>query len=509
MTQHTQARAGTPAPRGPWRDSLGNASIRAGQVLILLVLAVVAIYALIQVRLVVIPMLLALILAAAIGPFVNWLRRKGWGASLATAVSFLLLLLLFGGLITGIVFAVMGQAGELVSSATEGFDQLYAFAQNGPIPIDDAQIQQARDWVVDFATSSTVGAGAISGLSAAGNFFAGALLMVVILFFFLKDGEKIWAFMLRAFKGRRLVKARRVGYSSMLVLGGYVRGTAIVALVDSVFIGLALLLLGVPLALPLAAIVFIGAFIPLVGATLAGVLAALIALVANGPFVALMVIIAVIVVNQLEGNFLQPVVMGRTLQVHALVILVALTAGTILAGIIGAILSVPVAAVGWAAIKAWNQEKDENITDEEVEEAEKLTALDETGHGLSSTPKEEHARKKEEAGIAVHEADERPATHERRVEGQGGDDEPESGMAGDPHAPASGSSATAGSAGTPAATAARTSAGAPSATPAGAPDGRPSGAPDASTPTGETAGEGVDGRRGRRGRRGGSSTPTG
>jgi predicted PurR-regulated permease PerM len=425
MTQSAETRAGTPGSKGPWRDSLGHASIRAAQVLLLLVLSVVAVYALIQVRLVVIPMLLALILAAAIGPFVNWLRRKGWGASAATAVSFLLLLLVFGGLITGIVFAVVGQADELVSSATEGFDQLYAFAQNGPIPIDDAQIQQARDAAVDFATSSTAGAGAISGLSAAGNFIAGALLMVVILFFFLKDGEKIWAFMLRAFKGKRLVKARRVGYSSMAVLGGYVRGTAIVALVDSVFIGIALVILGVPLALPLAAIVFIGAFIPLVGATLAGVLAALIALVANGPFVALMVIIVVIVVNQLEGNFLQPVVMGRTLQVHALVILLALTAGTILAGIIGAILSVPVAAVGWAAIKAWNQEKDDEITEQEVTEAEKLTALDETGHGLSSTPKEEHAQRKAEAGIAVEEAHERPGTQERRVEGHDDGDDPD------------------------------------------------------------------------------------
>ena len=412
----THMRAETSDSRGPWRDSLGNASIRAAQVLVLLVLAVVAVYALIQVRLVVIPMLLALILAAAIGPFVSLLRRRGWGASAATAVSFLLLLLLFGGLITGIVFAVMGQAGELVSSATEGFDKLYEFAQNGPIPIDDGQIQQARDWAVDFATSSTVGAGAISGLSAAGNFTAGALLMVVILFFFLKDGEKIWAFMLRAFKGRRLVKARRVGYSSMAVLGGYVRGTAIVALVDSVFIGLALLFLGVPLALPLAAIVFIGAFIPLVGATLAGVLAALIALVANGPFVALMVIIVVIVVNQLEGNFLQPVVMGRTLQVHALVILLALTAGTILAGIIGAILSVPVAAVGWAAIKAWNQEKDDEITEAEVDKAERLTALDETGHGLSSTPKEEQDDALAAAAVASEESTDRPGTQERRVE---------------------------------------------------------------------------------------------
>jgi predicted PurR-regulated permease PerM len=378
-----------PETTNPWKDSLGRASLRSAQVLLMLMLAVVTIYALIQVRLVVIPMLLALILAAAIVPLVHWLRRKGWPASAATGFSFLLLLLLFGGLITGIVFAVQRQAGELIDSAAEGFDQLYAYVENGPLPIDSDQIQQARDAAVDFATSSTAGAGAISGLSAATNFIAGGLLMAVILFYFLKDGEKIWAFMLRAFKGKRLVKARRVGYSSLAVLGGYVRGTAIVALVDAFFIGLALFILGIPLALPLAVIVFIGAFIPLVGATLAGVLAALVALVSNGPGAALIVIIVVIVVNQVEGNFLQPVVMGRTLSVHALVILLALTAGTILAGIIGAILSVPVAAVTWAAIKAWNQEDDEAITETEIVKAEQATALDESGHGLSTLPKDD------------------------------------------------------------------------------------------------------------------------
>lgn len=400
----------------PWRDSMGRSSTRAAQTLLLLTLGTVLVYALMQVSLVVIPLLLALILAAAIAPFVNWLRRKGWPSAAATGFSFVMLLLVFGGIITGIVFAVMSQAAELARRATEGFNQVYSYIQNAPLPISDQQIQQARDAVVDFATSSAVGAGALSGLSAVTSFITGALLMAVILFFFLKDGERIWAFMLRAFKGKRLVKARRVGYSSLDVLGGYVRGTAIVALVDAFFIGIVLFVLGVPLVLPLAVIVFIGAFIPLVGATLAGVLAALIALVANGPFTALMVIIAVIVVNQLEGNFLQPVVMGRTLSVHALVILLALTAGTILAGIVGAILSVPVAAVGWAAIKAWNAEDDDSITQADVDEAERATALDETGRGLSASPKSKRRQKKAEADAAVEVAESRPASAARPVD---------------------------------------------------------------------------------------------
>ncbi|MDI3212208.1 AI-2E family transporter [Arthrobacter sp. AL12] len=375
---------GSPDKTTPWNDSLGRASTRTAQVLLLLVLTVVVVYALIQVRLVVIPALLALILAAAIAPFVHWLRRRGWPSTAATTVSFVALLLAFGAVITGIVFAVMNQADELADKATQGFDRVYDFIRTGPIPVDDQQIQQARDAAIDFATSSTVGAGAISGLSAAGNFITGAVLMAVILFFFLKDGESIWAFMLRAFKGEKLVRARRAGERSLNVLGGYVRGTSIVAFVDAFFIGLALVIMGVPLALPLAALTFIGAFIPLIGATLAGILAALVALVANGPLAALVVIIVVIVVNQLEGNFLQPVVMGQALNVHALVILLALTAGTILAGIVGAILAVPLVAVAWAAIKAWNSGSD--ITPAEIAEAEHETQLNEKGEGVRSKP---------------------------------------------------------------------------------------------------------------------------
>ena len=383
---------GSPEKTTPWSDSLGRASIRTAQVLLMLVLTVVVVYALIQVRLVVIPALLALILAAAIAPFVHWLRRRGWPSTAATTVSFVLLLLAFGAVITGIVLAVMSQADELGSKATEGFNRVYDFVRTGPFPVDDQQIQQARDAAIDFATSSTVGAGAISGLSAAGNFITGALLMAVILFFFLKDGENIWAFVLRAFKGEKLVKARRAGERSLNVLGGYVRGTSIVAFVDAFFIGLALVIMGVPLALPLAALTFIGAFIPLIGATLAGILAALVALVANGPLAALIVIIVVIVVNQLEGNFLQPVVMGQALNVHALVILLALTAGTILAGIIGAILAVPLVAVAWAAIKAWNSA--DVITPEAIAEAEHETRLNEKGQGVRSKP--HHARTRQE-----------------------------------------------------------------------------------------------------------------
>jgi predicted PurR-regulated permease PerM len=258
--------------------------------------------------------------------------------------------------VTAVVFAVRGQWASLVESATEGFDDLLGWVQDLPIPIDQQQIDDARNAIIDFVTSAEFGQTALTGVSRATEFVTGLLLMVVVLFFFLKDGDRIWAFFMRPFRGERLERGRRVGTTSVKVLGGYVRGTAIVAFVDAFFIGLGLVILQVPLALPLAVIVFLTSFIPLVGATLAGILAALVALVANGPVVALIVVAIVIIVNQLEGDLLQPVVMAQSLKLHPLVILIALTAGTIVGGIVGAVLAVPLTAVGWAIIKVWEGE---------------------------------------------------------------------------------------------------------------------------------------------------------
>jgi predicted PurR-regulated permease PerM len=342
--------------RDLWADGLGRVGTRAAQILLILMVAVVSVYALMQIKLLVIPILIALILAAAIGPFVNVLRRRGLPGGVATGLAFAALMLLLAGVSTVIYFSVRNQWGELVQQASSGLDELEQFLLTGPIPLDQEQLDQAREGIVQFATSSQVRSGAITGLSVVTEFIAGAGLMVVILFFFLKDGAKIWNFLLRPFTGQREAKLRRAGRRTLEVLGGYVRGTAIVALVDTVAIGAALLILQVPLAFPLAIIVFITAFIPLVGATVAGILAALVALVANGPVVALIVVAVVIAVNQLEGDLLQPIVMGKSLQLHALVILMALTAGTILAGIVGAVLSVPLAAVVWAIIQVWTAE---------------------------------------------------------------------------------------------------------------------------------------------------------
>lgn len=338
-----------------WTDRLGAWSVRALQILLLLTLASVVVFALTQVKLVVIPVLIALIFAAAASPLVVWMRRRGVGRALSTWITLLGGIVVFGGLVTAIVFAVRDQWSELSESAVEGFDQLKGFALDGPFPIDQDALDEAWNAAADFVTSATFGLGAIQGVSAAAQVVTGILLGVVILFFFLKDGDRIWQFFLQPLTGERLNRGHRIGHTAVRTLGGYVRGTATVAAVDAFGIGIGLVILQVPLALPLAVIVFLGAFIPLVGATVAGILAAVVALVTNGWVVALIVLGIVVLVNQLEGNLLQPVVMAQSLNIHPLVILVALTAGTILGGIVGAVLAVPIAAVGWAILKTWNE----------------------------------------------------------------------------------------------------------------------------------------------------------
>ena len=343
-----------PTIRSLWTDRLGVAGTRSLQILLVLALASIVVYALLQLRIAVIPLLLAIIIASAFSPVISWMRNHGLPAMAAAWITLLGTLLIFGGIITAIVFAVRSQWSELWQQAQLGFDELLAWVQTLPLPLNVVDFDELRNQAVDFLTSAQFGSGAITGVVAVGEFVTGFILFLVILFFFLKDGDRIWAFFLHRLDAVRKARGERVGRTAVTTLGGYLRGTSIVALVDALGIGIVLAILQVPLALPLAVIVFITAFVPLVGATLAGILATLVALVANGPFIALIVLIAVIAVNQLEGNFLQPVVMAQSLKLHPLVILLALSAGTILGGIVGAVLSVPIAATSWAIIKTWD-----------------------------------------------------------------------------------------------------------------------------------------------------------
>lgn len=344
----------TPGPLArKWTDGFGSLATRCLQVIIVLVIAIGIVYAAATLSVVTIPVLLALIIASAMHPVVSWLRRHRVPSVLATLAVLLGVLVVLGLVGWLIVVAVIAQWPELQKSAISGFQQLQDTVDHLPFAISDDQVDQVVDGVQGFLTSSQFGSGALAGASATANFLTGLVLMIVVLFFFLKDGPAIWEFLLRPFTGARYERARRVGDRVVHTLGGYVRGTASVAAVDAIGIGVGLAIVGVPLALPLAVVVFITAFIPIVGATAAGILAALVALVANGPVAALIVVGIVVLVNQLEGNLLQPVLMGKTLKLHGLVILIGLTAGTVLAGITGAIMSVPLLAAAWGAVQVW------------------------------------------------------------------------------------------------------------------------------------------------------------
>ncbi|WP_029251551.1 AI-2E family transporter [Paraoerskovia marina] len=346
-----------PEPRGAsklWSTGFGHVATRSLQVLAVIAVAAVLIFIGARLTLVVIPVLIALVFAAAISPLVSWLRRRGVASILATWIALLALVAILVGVMWLVVLAVVNQWDELQSQALDGIDSLQSYVQDLPFQISSEQISSVRESATGLLQSSAVGSGAIAGVSQTANFVTGFFIMVVVLFFFLKDGPAIWEFLLRPFSGEAYDRGRRVGSATIQTLGNYVRGTAIIAVADAVGIGIGLAIVGVPLAIPLSVLVFLLAFIPLVGATLAGILAALVALVALGPVEALIVVAIVVGVNQLEGNFLQPVVMGRTLSLHPLVILIALTAGTVLVGITGAVLAVPIAASIWRAIQVWD-----------------------------------------------------------------------------------------------------------------------------------------------------------
>jgi putative heme transporter len=336
-----------------WADSLGRAGIRSGQALLVIALGWLVIWAVTRVPLVVNPVLIALILAAAISPLVHWLTGHHWPRALAVLASFVAILAVFGAVITGIVLLIRSESKNLVARADDGIDRLHGLVNNGPFPVSDAQITAIRDSVQKFITSSTFGTEALTGLRVTGEIAAGTVLMAVILFFMLKDGQKIRDFLFGFLPAGHRQKAHQAAGRGAVVLGGYVRGTSLIALTDGLIVGIALAIIRVPLALPLGVFVFIGGFIPIVGATAAGTLAVAVALIFNGPVPALVVLAVIVAANQLEHHVLQPFLMGKVLSIHGLAILLALAAGTTLAGLIGALLAVPLTAVGWTTIKTW------------------------------------------------------------------------------------------------------------------------------------------------------------
>jgi predicted PurR-regulated permease PerM len=304
------------------------------------------------------PVLLGLLLATVLWPPVRVLRDRGVPGALASIGVLLIALLLLVGLVGGLAPQVTSQSQELADQVSGGLRELQDALIGPPFNLGQEQIGQAVDDVIGQlqANAQNIATGVLSGAAAAGSLLLTFVLALVLCFFYLKDGPKFLPWTAGLVGPRAAPHVAALAQRSWVTLSGFIRAQAVVGLVDAVFIGIGLAVLGVPLALPLAVLVFFGAFIPIIGAFVTGALAALVALVANGWVTALIVIGLVLVVQQLEGNVLQPILVGRTLDLHPALVILAVTAGGTVSGIVGAFLAVPLVAVGAVAVRYARQQ---------------------------------------------------------------------------------------------------------------------------------------------------------
>jgi putative heme transporter len=307
-------------------------------------------YIALRLRLVVIPFALAVALAAILNGQTTQLARllpRSFAALLVTLGSTTLL----GAALYQVGRAIADQRDELVESTLSGLDEIQDLLAD--LGVDRDRLDELQDQAVQALQDNQerITAGVLSGASVLAELVAGLLLTVVLLFFLLRDGRSMWEWAVRQVP-QVGPKVDIGGRAALGTLAGYLRGTAILGAFDAVGIGLALVLLGVPLAVPLAALVFLGGFIPLIGATLTGAVAVLVALVTEGPVTAGLVLLAVIIVQQVESQVIAPVVLGRTLELHPVAVTASLTAGAVLGGVLGAAASVPLVAALWAVVRA-------------------------------------------------------------------------------------------------------------------------------------------------------------
>ncbi|WP_069173858.1 AI-2E family transporter [Streptomyces griseus] len=329
------------------RAALRASARISGETLLVLALAAVALWVLGRMWSVVWPLVIGLLLTTLTWPLTRYLRRHGWSPALAASAVTVLFLLVTAGVVALIAVPVASQSGELADGVVEGIQRLREWASGPPLNIGDDQITGAFDSatarVQDSAGSLVTTA--VSGVSTVVDGVVTAVLAVFLMFFFLKDGPRFLPWLGRQLPGRLATDVPTVAARGWETLGEFVRSQAYVGLLDAVLIGIGLWIVGVPLVLPLAVLTFVAAFVPIVGALFAGFVAVLIALVSNGPADALIVLAIIVAVQQLEGNVFQPMIQSRGLGLHAAVVLLAVTLGGSLAGIVGSLLAVPVAAL--------------------------------------------------------------------------------------------------------------------------------------------------------------------
>ncbi|OBG38964.1 MULTISPECIES: AI-2E family transporter [Mycolicibacter] len=323
-----------------------KAAAWAWRLLVLFAAALLVLLIMRRLEVIVVPVAIAMMMSALLLPGVDWLSKHGVHRGLAVFLLLLGGLAVLAGLLSFVVDQFIDGVPELVEQVTQVINSTQHWLVEGPLHLSSEQIDSAGDTVVNGLRNNQakLTSGALSTAETITKIITGAFVVLFTLIFFLYGGRNIWQFTVKFFPSQVRERVHAAGIAGFESLIGYVRATFLVALVDALGIGIGLAVMAVPLALPLASLVFLGAFIPLVGAVLTGLLAVLVALIAKGWIYALVTLGLIIAVNQLEAHVLQPLVMGRAVSIHPLAVVLGISTGGILAGIVGALLAVPTIA---------------------------------------------------------------------------------------------------------------------------------------------------------------------
>jgi len=329
----------------PWGIDL--AAAWAWRLLVIAAAGFVVLWLMAYFAVVTVPLAIALLISALVIPVVDGLDRvmpRGLAALLVvlTGITFVVALLTFAGQ------QVANGATDLADQTVQGLDEIKEWLKTGPLHASDSQINDYIDRVQQAITDRTKEGAQLSRITevgtAVGHVLAGFFIVLFSTYFFLADGGRIWAWLVRIAPRAAREHADSSGRVAWISLTQFVRATVIVAAVDSIGVMIGAAILGVPFVLAIGVLVFLGAFVPMIGATVAGTVAVLVALVDQGPFTALLMLAVVIGVQQLEGHVLQPFLMGRWVSLHPLGVIVAIACGVLVAGIAGALIAVPLAA---------------------------------------------------------------------------------------------------------------------------------------------------------------------
>lgn len=343
------------------RSLLDRAASFSWRYLLIIAAISVTFYAIAVVKVVAIPLILGLFLAAVLAPPVQWFKRQGWSPLLATWAGIGIVIPIVVGVGLLLVPSFVDGLAPLTEDFDAAVDAFSEWLEEGPLQLSETEVNGYIDDAINAFRANLGGltTGIVGGATVAVEVVTGAVLMLLATFFYLKDGDRAYAALLRRVSDPDRVHASLE--ASWSTLGAYVRGLAVIGFVDALFIGIGLAIIGAPLVLPLSLLVFFGAFFPIVGAFLSGLVAVAVVFV-NGGFTDALIVLAIVLgVQQVEGNVLHPIVFRRSLSLHSLVILMAIAVGGVAFGVVGAFLAVPITAVVFAGYQAVASDPDRSM----------------------------------------------------------------------------------------------------------------------------------------------------